>query len=121
MVYVEAEANMAQGMSDAVYLDSGCNKMILTLRKHRKNLQRADRQMTTANKGKLIIMSIDDAGTFKGVYYTPEASKNLVDIKIITDKNCTVTFNEDDVVIRIKSTGKTLIGRETSTGYTQSA
>ena len=45
MVCVEEEVNMARGMSDVVYLDSGCNKIILTLRKHMKNLQRVDRQM----------------------------------------------------------------------------
>ena len=50
MVCVEEEVNMAQGMSDVVYLDSGCNKMIPTSRKHMKNLARADRQMTSANK-----------------------------------------------------------------------
>ena len=32
MVCVEEEVNMAQSMSDVVYLDSGCNKMILTSR-----------------------------------------------------------------------------------------
>ena len=94
MVCVEEEVNIAQGMSDVVYLDSGCNKMILTLRKH---LQRADRQMTTASKGKLTIAS---TGNFKGIYYAPEASNNLVDMKSITDKNCTITFDEDEVVIR---------------------
>ena len=109
MVRVKEEVNMAQGMSDVVYLDSGCNKMILTLRKHTKNLQRADRQMTTANKGKLTITSVGDAGNFKGVYNAPEASKNLVDMKSITDKNCTVTFDENEVVIRKKSAGKTFI------------
>ena len=30
---------MAQVMSDVVYLDSGCNKMIVTSRKHMKYLQ----------------------------------------------------------------------------------
>ena len=65
--------------------------------------------MTTANKGTLTITSVGDAGNFKGVYYAPEARKNLVDIKSITDKNCTITFHEDEVVIRNKSTGKTLI------------
>ena len=82
MVCVEEEVNMAQGMSNVVYLDSGCNKMTLTSRKHTKNLERADRQMTTANKGTLTITCVDDAGNFKGVYYAPEASKNLADMRI---------------------------------------
>ena len=34
MVCVEEEVNMAQSMSDVVYIDSGCYKLILTLRKH---------------------------------------------------------------------------------------
>ena len=38
MVCVEEEVNMAQSMSDVVYLDSGSDKMILTSRKHMKNL-----------------------------------------------------------------------------------
>ena len=116
MVCVEEEVNMAQGMSDVVYLDSGCNKMILTSRKHMKNLQRADKQMTTANKGKLTITSVGDAGNFKGVYYAPAASNNLVDMKSITGKNCTITFDEDEVVIRNKSTGKTLIRQRSING-----
>ena len=57
------------------------------------------RQMTTANKGKLTITSVGDAGNFKGVYYAPEASENLEDMKSITDKNCTLTFDEDEVVV----------------------
>ena len=48
---------MTQGMSDVVYLDCGCNKMILVLWKYTKNLERADRQMTPANKGKLTMTS----------------------------------------------------------------
>ena len=32
-----------------------------------KNLERADRQMTTANKGKLTMTSVGDAGHYKGV------------------------------------------------------
>ena len=68
MVCVEEKVNMAQGMSDVAYLDSGCNKMILTSRKRMKNLERADRQMTTANKGKLTITSVDDAGNIKGFH-----------------------------------------------------
>ena len=63
------------------------------------------------------ITSVGDAGNFKGVYYTPETSMNLVDVKNITDKNCTVTFDEDEVVFRNKSTGKILI-RDPSKGYT---
>lgn len=39
------------------------------------------------------------------VYCAPEASKNLVNMKSITNKNCTVIFDEDEVVIRNKSTG----------------
>ena len=45
-----------------------------------KNLERADRQMTTANKGTLTITSVSDAGNLKVVYYAPKASNNLVDI-----------------------------------------
>ena len=116
MVCVEEEVNMAQGMSDVVYLDSGRNKMILTSRKHMKNLEQADRQMTTANKGKLTISCVGDAGNFKGVYYAPDTSQNLVDTKSITDKNCTMTFEEDEVVIRNKSTGKTLIRQRSING-----
>ena len=43
------------------------------------------------------------------MYYALEANKNLVDMKSITDKHCTATFDEDEVVIRNKSTGKALI------------
>ena len=76
MVCVEEEVYM----SDVVYLDSGSNKMIFTSRKHMKNRARNDRQMTTVNKGKLTITCVGDAGNFKGVYYAPEASRNLVDM-----------------------------------------
>ena len=62
-----------------------------------KNLQRTDRQMSTAYKDKLTITSVGDAGNFKGVYYAPEESKNLVNMKSITDKNCTVILDEDEV------------------------
>ena len=74
MVY--AEVNMAQSMSVVVYLDSGFNKMVLTY------LEEAHEKPSV------------------GAYYKPEASKNLVDIKSITDKNLIVTFDEDKVVIR---------------------
>ena len=57
-----------------------------------------------------------DAGYFKGVYYAPDVRKNLVDMKSITDKNCTITFDEDEVVIRTKSTGKTLIKQRSING-----
>ena len=50
---IDEDAHMAQVMSDMVYLDSGSNKMITTWRKHVKNLQQTDRQMTTANRGNL--------------------------------------------------------------------
>ena len=103
---------MAQGMSYVVYLDSGCNKMILTSRKDMKYLERADSQMTTANKGTLTITCVGDAGNFKGVFYAPEASKNLVDIKRIMNKNCT---SETSRQARHSS------GREESMGYIQSA
>ena len=39
-----------------------------------------------------------------------------MDMKSITDKNCTVTFDEDEVVIRNKSTGKTLIRQRSING-----
>ena len=53
-----------------VRIDSECNKMILTSRKHMKYLKRADRHITTANKGKLTITSVGDTGTFKGILRT---------------------------------------------------
>ena len=37
-------------------------------------------------------------------------------MKSITDKNCTITFDEDEVVIRNKSTGKTLIRQRSING-----
>ena len=63
-----------------MYLDCTCNKMILTSKEHMKNLRRVDKDMTTANKGKLKIRGIGEAGSFKGVYFAPEACKNLIDI-----------------------------------------
>ena len=116
MICVEEEVNLAQSMSDVIYLDSGCNKMILTSKNHMTNLQRADRQMSTANKGKLSIHSVGDVGSFKKVYYAPEASKNLVDMKSITDRGCVVTFDNDEVVIRNKTTNKTLIRQRSVNG-----
>ena len=40
MVWVEEKVDISQGMSDVIYLDSECNKIILTSRKQLKNLQR---------------------------------------------------------------------------------
>ena len=82
---------------------------------------RADKQMTTANQGKLTITSVCDAVNFKGVYYAPKASKNFVDMKSITDNNCTITL------MRMKWSSETNLqarhssDREASTDYTQSA
>ena len=45
-----------------------------------KTLRRADRQMTTANKCKLGITSVSDAGKCKDLYYVLEASKNIVNV-----------------------------------------
>ena len=108
-VLVEGEVNMAQSSSEDIYLDCGCNKMLLTSMKHMKNVQKVDREMMTANKGKLKIKGTGNAGSFSNVYYAPDTSKNLIDMKSITDKNCTVTFDGDEVIIRNKSTNKTLI------------
>ena len=91
-----------------VYLDSGCNKMILPSKKHLKNLQRVDRQMATAKKSKLIITSIGDASNSKNA---PEGKKTHVDMK------STVIFDEDKVVIRHRSTGKTFIRQRGIDGY----
>ena len=72
--------------------------------------------MTTANKGKLKEKGIGKAGSFKGVYFAPEASKNLIDMKSITDKICTVTFDGDEVIIRDKVSNKTLIKQRSVNG-----
>ena len=46
------EVNTAFNTDEEVYsLDCACNKMILTSKEHMKNLQRVDKEMTTANKG----------------------------------------------------------------------
>ena len=88
-------------------INCACNKMILTSKEHMKNLQRVDKKK--ANKGKLKFKGIGEAGSFKGVYFAPEASKNLIDMKSIKDKNCTVTFDGDEVIIRDKASNKTFI------------
>jgi hypothetical protein len=72
--------------------------------------------MLTANKGKLKIKGTGSAGNFSNVYYAPDASRNLVDMKSVTAKNCTVTFDEDEVIIRNKSTNKTLIRQRSVNG-----
>ena len=110
------EVNTAINTDEEVYLDCACNKMILTSKEHMKNLQRVDKEMTTANKGKLKVKGIGEAGSFKGVYFAPEASKNLIDMKSITDKNCTVTFDGDEVIIRDKASNKTLIKQRSVNG-----
>lgn len=115
-VLIEGEANMAQSSSEDIYLDCGCNKMLLTSKKHMKNVKKVDREMTTANKGKLKIKGTGCAGNFENVYFAPDASKNLVDMKSVTDKNCTVTFDGDEVIIRNKSTNKTLIRQRSVNG-----
>ena len=81
-----------------------------------KNLQRVDKEMTTANKGKLKVKGIGEACSFKGVYFAPEASKNLIDMKSITDKNCTVKFDGDEVIIRDNVSNKTLIKQRSVNG-----
>jgi hypothetical protein len=115
-VLVEGEVNMAQSSSEDIYLDCGCNKMLLTSKKYMKNVQVVDREMLTANKGTLKIKGTGSAGNFSNVYYAPDASRNLVDMKSVTAKNCTVTFDEDEVIIRNKSTNKTLIRQRSVNG-----
>ena len=51
------EVNTAINTDEEVYLDCACN-MILTSKEHMKNLRRVDKEMTTANKGKLKIRGI---------------------------------------------------------------
>ena len=62
--------------------------------------------MSTADKGKFNIRGIGESGTFKSVYFAPRASINLIDMKSITDRNCTVTFDGDEVIIRDKASNK---------------
>lgn len=107
---------MAQSSSEDIYLDCGCNKMLLTSKKYMTNVHKINREMMTANKGKLKITGTGSAGNFNNVYYAPDASRNLIDMKSITDKNCSVTFDGDEVMITNKSTNKTLIRAKSING-----
>ena len=49
-------------------------------------------------------------------YFAPEVSKNLIDMKSIVDRNCTVTFDGDEVIIRDKASNKTLIKQRSVNG-----
>jgi hypothetical protein len=107
---------MAQSSSEDIYLDCGCNKMLLNSKKYMKNVQTGNRDMLTAKKGKLKIKGTGSAGNFSNVYYAPDASRNLVDMKSVTDKNCIVTFDGDEVIIRNKSTNKAVIKQRSVNG-----
>jgi hypothetical protein len=82
-----------------------------------RNVQKVNRDMLTANKGKLKIKGTGSVGHFSNAYYAPEASRNLVDIKSVTDKTCTVTFDDgDEVIIRNQSTNKAVIKQRSVNG-----
>jgi hypothetical protein len=108
-VLVEGEVNMAQSYSEDIHLDCGCNRMLLTAKKYMRNVQKVNRDMLTANKGKLKIKGTGSVGHFSNAYYGPEASRN-------TDKTCTVTFDGDEVITRNKSTNKAVIKQRSVNG-----
>jgi hypothetical protein len=108
------EVNAAENDTEQIYLDCGCNKMVLNSTKSMRNLRHERREMSTANKGKLKISAIGDAGIHKNVYFAPEASKNLVDMKSITSRGYTVLFDNDEVIIRNKKTNHAEVLRQKS-------
>jgi hypothetical protein len=107
---------MAQSHSEDIHLDCKCNRMLLTAKKYMRNVQKVNRDMLTANKGKLKIKGTGSVGHFSNAYYAPEASRTLVDMKRVTDKTCTVTFDGDEVIIRNKSTNKAVIKQRSVNG-----
>ena len=63
---------MAQSSSEDIHLDCGCNKMLLTSKKYMINIKKVDREMTTANKGKLIIKGTGEVQATLKIFILPQ-------------------------------------------------
>ncbi len=112
------EVNIAQDQSeDKIYVDCGCNRVVLTSREHLTQVRKVNREMGTAGKeAKLKVTAEGTAGVHKNVYFAPKASKNLMCIKSITEQGVIVWFDEDEIILTDKKSGEEIVREKAVNG-----
>jgi hypothetical protein len=116
-ILVDGSAMHVETTNELIYLDCGCNKVVLRTREHMTNMHKVNITMRTADKrGCLRIIATGEVGNMKDVYHAPDANKNLICMQALTANGYKVTFEGDEVIIMKDDTNEEILRSKSENG-----